>query len=339
MVSLISNPPYNMPWKLPPFAQLQPRFSSCELPPKNNANYAFILTALDMIDGKAVFLLPCSALSSGNAQEKLIRGYLVEMNYIEAVITCPGKMFEATDIPTCIFVLNKQKETAQVAMIDMRQTFEVVEREQRGQYGGASHEGRTYKKRVNVFSAENMEKALSAISGKRNEPGFSKIISIDDIKQNDYILTPSRYIDLQDIAAQHRKYEDIVKDLNTVIAEKNLCKLTINESLARTLGFDVNLYKQDQKDNELNDLIQKIAGEKIQKTNYFTASKNAGEMKFENTSKQNISSILLMVLNTWKQHIFYLNEEENRYLAELRDALLPDLMSGKIDVSAPSIKK
>ena len=54
MLSLVSNPPYNMKWKLPPFAQLQPRFNSCELPPESNANYAFILTALDKIDGKAV---------------------------------------------------------------------------------------------------------------------------------------------------------------------------------------------------------------------------------------------------------------------------------------------
>ncbi len=40
----------------------------------------------------------------------------------------------------------------------------------------------------------------------------------------------------------------------------------------------------------------------------------------------------MMIFNTWKQHIYYLNFEENRYLAELRDALLPELMSGKIDV-------
>lgn len=40
-----------------------------------------------------------------------------------------------------------------------------------------------------------------------------------------------------------------------------------------------------------------------------------------------------MIMQTWKQHIYYLNQQENRYLAELRDALIPDLMSGKIDVT------
>ena len=62
-------------------------------------------------------------------------------------------------------------------------------------------------------------------------------------------------------------------------------------------------------------------------------SKNKNEITFANNSKENISSILMMIFNMWKQHIYYLNVEENRYLAELRDALLPELMSGKIDVS------
>ena len=61
-------------------------------------------------------------------------------------------------------------------------------------------------------------------------------------------------------------------------------------------------------------------------------SKKKNEIRFENNSKDILSSILVLILNSWKQHVFYLNQEENRYLAELRDALLPELMSGKIEV-------
>lgn len=49
-------------------------------------------------------------------------------------------------------------------------------------------------------------------------------------------------------------------------------------------------------------------------------------------TQEEISSIFMMIFNMWKQHIYYLNIEENRYLAELRDALLPDLMTGKIEL-------
>ena len=61
-------------------------------------------------------------------------------------------------------------------------------------------------------------------------------------------------------------------------------------------------------------------------------SKKKNEIKFENQSDTEISTILLSIMQMWRQHIMYLNLEENRYLMELRDALLPDLMSGKIDI-------
>lgn len=171
-ISLISNPPYNMKWTLPPFAQIQPRFADCELPPENNANYAFILSALDLIDNRAVFLLPCGVLSTDNRQEKEIRKYLVEKNLIEAVITCPDKMFEATSIPTCIIVFNQKKSTTHISFIDMRQTYEIEQREQNGQFGGTSHENRTYKKEVKVFTDEQMQKAIDSIANQSSIPKF-----------------------------------------------------------------------------------------------------------------------------------------------------------------------
>lgn len=130
--SLISNPPYNMKWDIPPFAQIQTRFNECELPPESNANFAFVLTALEKIDSKAVFLLPCGVLNSGLKQEQEIRKYLIEKNLIEAVITCPNNMFESTDIATCIIVFDKHKKTRQVEFVDMRNMHDEEEREQRG---------------------------------------------------------------------------------------------------------------------------------------------------------------------------------------------------------------
>lgn len=332
MSSLLSNPPYNMKWSLPPFAQIQPRFCDCELPPESNANYAFILTALEKIDRRAAFIMPCGILSTENSQEKEIRKYLVEKNFVDSVITCPNKMFEATSIPTCIIVFDKQKTTAQITLVDMRKTYEVEQREQRGQYGGSSHENRVYKKDVKIFSDENMKKALEAISERKSEPEFCKTVTIEDIKENDYSLIPSRYIEFQELEQKHREYKDIVSDINRITREKNACKLTINETLAKSLGFDLGLYKTDQKDGGLNELLKKIGAEPLEKQDYFSATKNKNEIKFENRSKDTLSSVLVMILSTWKQHIFYLNQEENRYLAELRDALLPDLLSGKIEV-------
>lgn len=278
-------------------------------------------------------ILPNGVLSTDNTQEKAIRQYLIEKNFVEAVISCPDKMFEATSIGTCILVLNKNKPTTHISFVDMRQTYETEQRAQNGQYGGNFAEKRTYYKEVKIFTNEQIQKAIDSIGNQSNIPEFSKSVSIQTVAENDYMLVPSRYIEFQAQEYKHREYAEIVADINRITAEKNACKLTINESLAKTLGFDIELYKADQKDSGLNDLLKQLGAEPLTKQNYFVTSKNKNEIKFENGSKDILSSVLYMILNTWRQHIFYLNNEENRYLAELRDALLPELMSGKIELS------
>lgn len=332
--SCISNPPYNMKWKIPPFAQLQPRFNDCELPPESNANYAFVLTALDSCNEKVSMILPCGILSSEVTNEKRIRQYLVEKNLIESVILCPDKMFEATSIPTCLLTLNKKKETTHIAFLDMRKTCDVEQREQNGQFGGASHENRTYKKAVNVFSDEQMESAIDSIINQKSIPEFSKSVSAQTISENDYCLVPSRYIEFQEKDFVHREYGEIIDDLNRVINEKNGLKLTMNETLAKSSGlYDIfQMFKQSEETADSMNQMLAFTGKKIEKENFISMTKKAGELKFENGSKNSISTILLSILQMWKQHIMYLNNEENRYLVELRDALLPDLMSGKIDL-------
>lgn len=334
-IALLSNPPYNMKWSMPPFAQLQGRFCECELPPESNANYAFILTALSWIDDKAVFLLPCGVLTTNNNAEKEIRKYLVEKNLIKAVITCPDNMFESTGIATCIIVFDKNKDTTHIELIDMRNTHDVEIREQRGQYGGKSHTNRVYKKEINIFSEDQMKKAISAIENGENEKDFSVCASVERIREKNYNLLPSAYfeIDFNDMHP-HREYADIINDLNRIITEKNGVKLTMNEALAKAMGlYDIFLlFKESEEMNASMNKMLEFTGKKIENEKYISMSKKAGELKFENGSKDHISTILISILQMWKQHIMYLNNEENRYLAELRDALLPDLMSGKIEL-------
>lgn len=326
----ISNPPYNMKWSIPAFAQMQNRFRDCELPPNSNANYAFILTALEAAD-KVSMILPNGVLGTDNKQEKKIKEYLVNKNLIETVIICPDKMFEATSIPTCIMVFNKVKTNTYIRMIDMRQRYEIEQRKQNGQSGGASHEGRTYIKEFKVFTDEQIKKAIET---KTNIPEFSKIVSISDVAGQDYALAPSKYIEFQEREASHREYSDIVGDLNRVIADRNLCKLTMNETIAKSLGM-YDLFLDNKKLLEINKAMNeclKFIGIEIIKDDYISMTKNKNEIKFENNSKDKLSTIFLSILQMWKQHIMYLNNEENRYLIELRDALLPDMMSGKINL-------
>ena len=74
---------------------------------------------------------------------------------------------------------------------------------------------------------------------------YKRQTGIEEIKNNNYVLVPSRYIEFENIENAHRPYNEIVADINRIITEKNTCKLTINETIAKSLGFDIELFKQD----------------------------------------------------------------------------------------------
>ena len=93
------------------------------------------------------------------------------------------------------------------------------------------------------------------------------------MKEDKYTLLASHYLDMAEIDVEHRSYADIVNDINRVTREKNACKLTLNESLAKGMGFDVELYKQDQQDTGLNDFLVKLGADKLRAARLFHCDK------------------------------------------------------------------
>ena len=333
MKTCVSNPPYNLRWQHPILAQMEERFKDTFLPPESNANFAFILTALNESD-KSCFILPNGLLTGGTKEEIEIKKYLVEKNYLEAIITCPDKMFESTSIPVCIILFNKNKDTSKIVMINAQNFCEKEVREQNGQFGSKAHTGRTYKKEINIFTDEQIEELNKIVREKIDKDNFSKCVTIEEIKQNEYSLSPNRYVENPFKEEKTRSYNDIVNDLNRVVKQKNCLKLTINETIGKSIGIDKvldNIKNSQQLSDEMNKTLAAI-NLSIEKENFLVLSKNKNEIKFENNSKEQLSEILLLIMNNWKMMIYHLNNEENRYLIELRDKLLPDLMNGTISV-------
>lgn len=327
----ISNPPYNIKWEPPLPLEACERFPV--IPPSSNANYAFALHCLFKTKKRAVLILPNSVCTS--AQDLEVRKYLIENDLIESIVTMPEKMFEATDISTCIMILNKSKKyRGRVILIDSRKNCTTETREQNGQFGGKSHTGRTYKKTYNVLSDDNINQILDAIENSKEIIGFSKVIDNEGIAENNYCFQPSTFFDIQlDSKENHRSYEDIVNDLNYIIRMRNSCKLVINESLAKELNFDTETYKkaiENSKENTKN--IKAILSLDLLSDDYISFTKNKNEICFKSNDKEVLSHLFKFFIMRWSQDLDLLNTMENRFLAELRDALIPDLLSGKIDV-------
>ena len=323
---IVSNPPYNIKWDAPAPLLADERFLNKPIPPASNANFAFVFTALNRMkpDGRCAFILPCGILSSNPERE--VREWLVDSGMVERVISLPDKMFESTSIPTCVVVFSRGNQT--VKFFDCRKKAVQKQREQNGQFGGASHENRTYHKTMNVLPDDLIFHLCGACD---DIPGFSNEIPNGEIAQNDYNLVCSRYISFQERESEHRPFADIMADINRISRERSVIKITCNETFAKQIGlYEVAQLEEGKSDADLNKTFELLGGH-YESRRYLTLTKSK-EFKVENQDKEIWSSLINFFLPMWKQHIFYLNQEENRLLAELRDAMLPELMSGKLSV-------
>nr|DAE12795.1 MAG TPA: N-6 DNA Methylase [Siphoviridae sp. ctOrJ23] len=326
----ISNPPYNIKWEPPTPLENDTRFPI--IPPASNANYAFIFDVFSKTD-KSIFILPNSVLESKIELE--CRRWLIDNDFVETVILNPDKMFEVTSISTCILVLNKNKKNkGKVNLIYSYKNCVVEERKQNGQFGSKSHTNRTYKKKYNVYSDENIQKILNAIENQQEIKEFSVVKTNEEIANKKYRLSPSIYFDvsIDDFTDAHRDFKEIADNLNYILKMKNACKLTINETLAKSLGFDVELYKgAKQQSKEMKEQLKSVDVD-LMIEDYIQFTKNKNEFVFKCNDKEFLSDIFMHFLAIWKNQIALLNTMQNQYLTELRDALLPDLMSGKIEL-------
>lgn len=174
--AVVSNPPYSQNWN-PADKEADPRYARFGLAPKGKADYAFLLHDLFHIksDGIMTIVLPHGVLFRGG-EEGEIRKNLIENNHIDAVIGLPANIFFGTGIPTIIMVLKQKRERTDVLIVDASKGFEKVGKN-------------------NKLRASDIKKITDVVTGRLDVPKFSRVVSRDEIRTNDYNLNIPRYVD------------------------------------------------------------------------------------------------------------------------------------------------
>lgn len=174
--AVVSNPPYSQPWD-PSGKENDPRFARFGLAPKSKADYAFLLHELYHLkpDGIMTIVLPHGVLFRGG-EEGQIRKNLIEQNNIDAIIGLPANIFYGTGIPTIIMVLRQKRENTDVLIVDASKGFEKV---------GKS----------NKLRACDIREIVDTVTGRMDIDKYSRKISREEIRQNDYNLNIPRYVD------------------------------------------------------------------------------------------------------------------------------------------------
>ena len=209
--AIVSNPPYSIRWEgdSNPVLINDPRFSPAGvLAPKSKADLAFtmhMLSWLSTIGTAAIVEFP-GVLYRGGAEQK-IRKYLIDNNYVDAVIQLPPDLFFGTTIATCIIVLKKSKADNAVLFIDASAEFV---------RGGNK----------NKLSEANREKILDAYVARRDIDHFARLVPNKDIAENEYNIAVSSYVE------QNNETEKVdIKKLNAHIAEIVIRQQKLREAI------------------------------------------------------------------------------------------------------------
>lgn len=174
--AVVSNPPYSQAWN-PADKETDPRYARFGIAPKGKADYAFLLHDLFHLkpDGIMTIVLPHGVLFRGG-EEGTIRKNLIELNHIDTIIGLPANIFFGTGIPTIIMILKQKRENTDVLIVDASKGFAKIGKN-------------------NVLRACDIKRIVDVVTTRSTVEKFSRVVSRDLIRANDYNLNIPRYVD------------------------------------------------------------------------------------------------------------------------------------------------
>jgi len=181
--AIVSNPPYSIRWEgdSNPLLINDPRFAPAGvLAPKSKADLAFTMHILSWlaVNGTAAIVEFPGVLYRGGAEQK-IRQYLVDNNYVDAVIQLPPDLFFGTTIATCVIVLKKSKSDNATLFIDASAEF-------------------VRSGNKNKLTEANQQRILEAYIARANVDYFARLVENADIAANSYNIAVSSYVEQAD---------------------------------------------------------------------------------------------------------------------------------------------
>jgi type I restriction enzyme M protein len=187
------------------------------IPPKSKGDYAFILHMIETAlprEGRVGVIVPHGVLFRGGSEGK-IRRQLIEENLIDAVVGLPENLFFGTGIPTAVLIFDRSRERGgsrssqrSVLFIDASTDF-------------------VANKNQNVLSEENITRIVDTFVSRRAEPRYSSLATVDEIRDNDFNLNISRYVermdesDVADIPSLREEIEHLEGELEVIRRDLN----------------------------------------------------------------------------------------------------------------------
>jgi type I restriction enzyme M protein len=202
---IMANPPFNQKdWRDADELSSDPRWAGYDTPPTGNANYAWILHMVSKLseNGIAGFVLANGSMSTATSGEGKIRQQIIDNDLVDCMIALPGQLFYTTQIPVCLWFLSRDKQATSARSRELgyrnRQGETLfIDARNMGSMISRVHKELTtddVKHISDTFHAWRGEAEAGGYDAYKDEAGYCKSATLDDIKANDYVLTPGRYV-------------------------------------------------------------------------------------------------------------------------------------------------
>lgn len=216
--AIVSNPPYSVAWigSDDPTLINDDRFAPAGvLAPKSKADFAFVLHALSYLSAKGRAAIVCfPGIFYRDGAEKKIRQYLVDNNYVEAVIALAPNLFYGTTIAVTILVLSKNKADTNIQFIDAA--------------------GEEFFKKVtnsNLMNDDHIAKVMKIFGDKVSVDHVAASVPYENIVERGYNLSVSSYVKSRDT----RKIVDIDelnKEIRTIVTKIGELRADVDDIIA-----------------------------------------------------------------------------------------------------------
>ena len=222
---ILANPPFNYhPWGREKLTE--DKRWKYGLPPANNANYAWIQHMIHHLapNGKIGLVLANGALSTQTSGEGEIRKKIIEDDLIEGFIAMPTQLFYSVTIPVTLWLITKgKKQKGKTLFIDARKMGHMVDRKHRD------------------FTDEDIQKLADTFETFQkgtleDVPGFCKVADIQDIEKQDYILTPGRYVGIEEQEDDGEPFEEKMTRLTSELSEMFAKSRELEDEIRKKLG-------------------------------------------------------------------------------------------------------
>lgn len=229
---IMANPPFNLSDWGQSALQEDVRWQY-GMPPSGNANFAWIQHMIHHLapNGKIGLVLANGALSSQSGGEGVIRQNIIEADLVEGIVALPDKLFYSTGIPVSLWFISRNKpQKGKTVFIDARNMGTMVSRKLRELT--ADEDVKKIADTFHKFQQGTLE----------DEKGFCAVVSTEDIKKQDYILTPGRYVGIAEDAGDGEpfaeKMERLTASLSQLFKESREQEEEIRKQL-KSIGWEI----------------------------------------------------------------------------------------------------